>query len=179
MASSCASSANSRSPRRRRSFHGSIRWAVDHGEPHFHTPSLHTSCSLFEFVAAFRLTPLSLAVLHRGHQRERLRWPMGAACAHQRSSGGYPSPPWFLIALNLPSPGNFSGLFLHLLGCHELGLTICGKQRVGSIVSHLTKLFCNCSVKPKAIVERSCCASQSSPLLFGVQDRVKSRKFQD
>jgi hypothetical protein len=121
----------------------------------------------------------SLAVLHRGHQRERLRWPMGAACAHQRSSGGYPSPPWFLIALNLPSPGNFSGLFLHLLGCHELGLTICGKQRVGSIVSHLTKLFCNCSVKPKAIVERSCCASQSSPLLFGVQDRVKSRKFQD
>lgn len=119
----------------------------------------------------------SLAVLHRGHQRERLRRPMGAARAHQRSSGRYPPPPPFsLIVPDLPSPENFSGFFLQLLGGDELGLLICGKQCVGSIVFHLTKLSRNCPVKPPLRDHELC---STIVLLFGVLlDRVESRKSQ-
>jgi hypothetical protein len=51
----------------------------------------------------------SFAVLHRGHQRKRLRQPLGAASAQQRGSGTYCPPSWSLIAPNLTSAKYFNG----------------------------------------------------------------------
>ena len=81
-----------------------------------HARSMLTSCPLFWIALRLTRCSLELAVLHRSHQRERLRRPMGTARAHQGSSGRSPLLPWFLITPNLLAPENFSGVLLQFVG---------------------------------------------------------------